>query len=157
METKQREPERKPELWEYDDSRELLRPFETPSEAITDWFDQFWGLDPKIDGKVIQTDRIPRKLKVFGYARMVPDTGDITDLLDIALESLDEEFGDPDDWFEPTDAMKEAELVFKRAILAEYKPFMMEVVQTEEYDIVEWARDEVSPERFAALRWVEDE
>ena len=30
------------ELWEYEGDRELLRPFESPQEAIADWFHTFW-------------------------------------------------------------------------------------------------------------------
>ena len=77
---------------------------------------------------------------------------DLPDFLEIALEALDEEYGDPDEWSKPTDAMRAAEKVFKRAILADYKPFMMDRVATEKIDVVEWARENAA-DVFDRIEW----
>jgi hypothetical protein len=77
-------------------------------------------------------DRLPWPMIILKYkprdiggAEMAKRIGDYA--IELALENLDEEYGDPDGSYTgPTDSMKEAASKFGKAIVADYKPWMCE-------------------------------
>jgi len=84
------------------------------------------------EGEDVTAGRLNWPLEILVFKRM--DVGGeaeaqriASDALERTLERLDEEYGDPDgDTTDATDAMKEAALVFGRAVVAEYVPWQCE-------------------------------
>lgn len=66
------------------------------------------------------------ELTVYEHRPMTPELSDCGHPLEYVLEMLDEEYGNPHRYGEATEAMKEAEQVFLRAVLAEYQSWMCE-------------------------------
>ena len=96
----------------------------------------------------IEPHEWPRVLHVYGWREStIPESFLAGSTVERALEALDEEFGDPDGGYsEPTQAMKEAEAVFIRAILAEYPCWLCErTSEVEIVDVAAWVR-EFSPD-----------
>lgn len=90
-------------------------------DAIASLVDD-WDVDPK-QGQMIQVD---------GYARQQLKTTalDNLDFIEHALEYLDDTYNHGEDGSEETKAMREAEKVFKAAILKEYTPYNCDKVKT---------------------------
>lgn len=64
-------------------------------------------------------------------------------VLERALESLDEEFGDPNagEYTQPTEAMRAAEAAFISAVLAEYHVWTCDKVVDVDVPILPWVRE----------------
>lgn len=110
-------------------------------EAIEEYLDQ------------IASSEWPEIVTVKGYVRLAPSIEEYEGTrVESFLESLDEEYGDPDAYHAtpPSEAMKAAELVFIKAVLAEYEPWQCEPAITKEIDAMAWVREH-RPE------WLEDE
>lgn len=123
-------------LWGCDDSAEIITHTDRFS-AIEDYLD---GLDRPF----------PKTIEVFGYAPMKPSISFRSYPLESILESLDEEFGNPNgDGTKPTEAMKEAEKAFIEVIEREYQSWMCEIVTTETVVVEDWVKENY-PE------WLED-
>ncbi len=123
MATEHREPR-----WWVVEGRDLERMTSTTiDEAVQDWGD---NLAPEI---------LPSEVVVIGFAPMQPKPDDCGDILEAILESLDEEFGDPDGdgVSEPTPGMVEAERAFRAAIVAEYDSWACEEVTRETVSVRE--------------------
>ena len=82
----------------------------------------------------------PETLTVFGHVRMKPLDEEFSDL-ERLLETLDEEYGDPDgDGPEQTPAMIEAEKAFIEVMRKEYHVWACEQVTTREINVQEWVK-----------------
>jgi len=115
------------EYWNVGESEQLSH--KTQDEAIECYLDGFDG-------------DMPATVEVIGYARMKPEVSFLAShLLSQALESLDDEFGDPDgDYTEPTKDMRSAEQVFIKAILAQYTSWLLKEARTVTVDVPLWIR-----------------
>ena len=77
------------------------------------------------------------KIEVYGYARM--EVGVPSGALEDVLENLHMEYGNPDEnWEDPTPKMKLAEEMFLEVIRSEYKPYLCEIIETQEIDVAKW-------------------
>jgi hypothetical protein len=123
----------------------------TPDEAIEEFIDQLWGDQP-----------LPASITVYGWRRtaLEPASWINARAIEMVLENLDEDFGDPDgDATDVTEPMKAAAKVFVDAVAAEYqltswphevdKDFLLEV------NTREWI-EEQAPEWRSSVR-IEDE
>jgi hypothetical protein len=82
----------------------------------------------------------PETIEVCGYAPM--EMEGLTGTLERILESLDEEYGDPDgNPTEPTETMKEAEAAFLAVIEREYVVWACDEVCRETVNVAEWRKD----------------
>jgi len=117
---------KEPVLWGSPDEERLVYTDEDVAiEAILDG----------IDGP------LPETITICGFARMEIDTLRLIPLED-CLETLDEEYGDPDgEYSESTEAMKEAERVFLAAIKKEYTPWACEEVCRKEITVADWVKE----------------
>jgi hypothetical protein len=103
-------------IWWGDDGCEVLTHAD-PDEAIEAHIDG-WHPDP--------IESIG-EITMYEYAPMKPTLSKCGSPLERVLEQLDEEYGDPNgDGYEVTEAMKEAEQVFLKAVLAQYRPWACE-------------------------------
>jgi len=95
----------------------------------------------------------PKTITVCGYARMWVGQADLDRLtvLENALEGLDETFGDPDNYSEPTAAMRQAEQAFLQALRREYVPWGCTEVCRRDVDVATWLREN-RPEWLAEAR-----
>jgi len=94
--------------------------FDDPDEVVARLIDDAADPGEPFDSIV---DRLTWPVKVLEYAPMkLPDAERIAaDVLEHTLETLDEEYGDPDGGpTEPTEAVKAAALAFARAVVADY-------------------------------------
>lgn len=97
------------------DFDELLT-YRDPNEAIEAYLDQ-------VDLPFVELG----ELTMYEYKPMKAALPSCWSPLEIVLEALEEDYGNPDgNGPEVTDAMKEAEQEFLRAILEEYQPWMCE-------------------------------
>ena len=96
-------------MWSCDESADTLYDWQTAVEFYVD--DVFF--DDEID--------YPKQVKVYAFkqATLDPDFM-VDDLLSQTLESLDEEYGSPDDYSDPTRGMIEAAEKFAKTIVSEY-------------------------------------
>lgn len=113
--------------------------------------------DEAIESILDDFDEPPETVVVCGYAEMKVNFESYGPLEDV-LESLDEEYGDPDgDRAEATEAMIEAEEAFMAVIAKEYKTWACEEVSRETINIAEWrsaqdkAKDLAAPEHEDSL------
>lgn len=85
----------------------------------------------------------PKTITVCGYARMWVGQADLDRLsvLENALEGLDDTFGDPDTYSQPTEAMRRAEQAFLEALRREYVPWGCVEVCRKEIDVATWLRE----------------
>ena len=115
--------------WGTKDSERLIH--RTPDEAIEEMLDQ---VPCPIDdfGEVVVAEYAPMKC-----------SADAERVLERLLESLDDEYGDPDgDYTEPTDSMKQAAEAFVRAVVAEYTPWACEPTGNEvRVNALDWVRE----------------
>jgi len=80
------------------------------------------AIENHLDG--IPRDEWPETLRVYGWKRLKIETSGWTEqtVVDIVIEHLDEEYGDPDgDTTDTTEPMLAAARVFVAAIVAEYQ------------------------------------
>jgi hypothetical protein len=98
----------------------------SPDEAIADY--------------LAECDELPATILLCGYVRMKVGGIDTERVLESVLETLDEEYGNPDgDVPEaPTDAMIAAAKAFEAVVLAEYKPWACEAVYHEDVHVAAW-------------------
>lgn len=96
--------------WSVDPEAEELE-HESPDDAISEWLD--WREGDRIDPDLTIT--------VCGFKRMkiTPQTS-YGALCEQLLENLDCDYGRPDDWTEPSEAMIAAEQAFVEAVIADY-------------------------------------
>lgn len=132
--------ERVIELWSCEEEPEGGIP-EDQDEAIADFLD---CCDVDVNNRIVINDRgYPKTVKVFGFARMKVNVAQAMkmDVLNRLLEELDAEYAWEDAGpTEETPKMREAEEVFLRTVIAEYKPSLYEVVKTVEVDTEEWIK-----------------
>ena len=102
---------------------------------------QYSDKEDVIEAILEDFDELPETIEVCGYARMNINLGGAYGPLERILESLDEEYGDPDgDGSEPTEAMKEAEKAFMAVIAQEYEPWACEEIARETVNVTDWIK-----------------
>lgn len=79
---------------------------------------------------------LPEKVVIKEY-KCIDISREKLNPLEIILERLDEDYGDPEDWgiYRPSESLKEAEQVFIDAVLDEYVPWQMEEVESHDIDL----------------------
>ena len=99
--------------------------------------------DEAIMGILDGLDKLPEKIEICGYARMIPNVELLAHLaLERLLENLDEEYGDPEGGYvSGTDKMKEAAKVFLTAVLDEYVIWACILVKRETVDVPAWVKE----------------
>lgn len=114
----------------HDDERLVYTSADDAIEAILD------ALEPA------EFDEIG-EVTVYGFQPMKPSPSLGWDPLDILLEQLDEQHGDPEgDGTRPTEAMRAAEKVFIDAVLAEYESWACEPSgEIVTVNALEWVRE----------------
>jgi len=116
-----------PRFYDYDPEPEILI-FEEEFDAIACYLDD--------------QDILPLKLKIYGFDKVRIDKKNVNiDILSPILESLDEEYGDPSNFSEPTPRMLEAVEELKKVILEEYEPWLCEQVSEKEIDVKQWIKE----------------
>jgi hypothetical protein len=99
------------DFWDCDAGCERLS-WTTITEAVEAWADDQ------------HPTPLPETVTVYGFARLEagPDYADgvARRALETVMEALDEDFGDPDEATEPTDAMRAAARQFVDAVISEY-------------------------------------
>ena len=84
---------------------------------------------------------LPKTIEICGYARM--DTGLEPEslaetILEGLIESVDEEYGSPDESFEPTDEMVEAAKELAKVFIDGYVPWACEIIVREVVHVAGW-------------------
>jgi hypothetical protein len=114
------------EYWACDEPEKLI--YELPNEAVEGFLENY-----------IMSD-MPKKILLQGYTH--PEVRYDGEVLDVILENLDEEYGDPDgDMTEPNEEMKAAEKTFLEVVCKNYKPYIAESVYMEEIDVMLWIEE----------------
>jgi hypothetical protein len=103
-------------FWDCRDDREQLI-HDSIGEAVYAWADERDG-------------PLPETVTVYGFARMeLPSEERIAEtVLEHLIERIDEDYGNPDDWAKPTEAMLTAAREFARVFRAEYECWACEEV-----------------------------
>ncbi len=98
--------------------------------------------DEAIEGILDGTGKLPEKIEICGYARMVPNAESAaTRILERLLEDLDMDYGDPaGSNTDATSAMKEAAKEFVTAVLDEYSIWACDLVKRETVDVMPWVK-----------------
>jgi len=110
----------------------------SPDEERLEYADEDVAIEAILDGI---DGPLPETITICGFARMEVDTLRLNPLED-CLETLDEEYGDPDgEYSESTEAMKEAERVFLAAIKKEYTTWACEEVCRKEITVADWVKE----------------
>ena len=112
-------------FWNCDKDAELLS-CEYFDEAIEDYLVK------------IPFHSYPKKLAVYGFARMTIDENDCEDVLEDLINRLDEDYGSPDGPSNITADMIQAETEFIRVVVQEYIPWTCELVKIENVNISKW-------------------
>jgi len=119
-------------FWHHDKDAERL-----VSESVDEAVERF--LDD------LPPEMWPETLKVYGFAPAeLPGTDSLIGFggpLEGLLESLDEEYGDPEDYHCRTNKMEEAERVFVDTVLSEYQVWTHEPVCSQEIHVRTWVLD----------------
>lgn len=115
-----------------DDGCEVLT-HSDPDEAIEAYIDGFHPDPIATIGEIT----------MYEYAPMKVSVSDCLSPLELVLENLDEEYGDPDgDGYEVTDAMKAAEKAFLEIVAAEYRPWSCEQTgKSVTVNALEWVQE----------------
>ncbi len=117
--------EKKPVFWGLKDQERYHHT--DMGDAIYEILDAKW---PNLPDTLTLVGMSPQK--VSGHP-VDPDR-----LVEMVLETLDEEFGDPEEYSEPTPMMKVAAEVFVAAVVDEYKVWTCEKVTEETVDVKAW-------------------
>ena len=111
---------------------------------------QFWGaedqerlthddMDEAIEELLDGADPMPATLTICRYT---PMTLVMPDVLEWLLETLDEEYSNPDDdYTKPTEAMKVAAEGFLDIVRAEYHVWACDLVERKEIDTAAWIKE----------------
>lgn len=121
---------------------------EDPDEEIEEWLDDAWMPEFKTMTREQVLDALPKTIELIGYKRMMPAVAEYRNVLDDLLESIDEQYGDPDEYTHPTDAMKELERIFIEGVLKLYNSWPCEEAAKRTVVVADWIAEH-SPER----RW----
>lgn len=124
------------EVYHCDDGAERLDSMD-PHDAVEAELDSRYDQDNP-------TAALTGTLTVYAFKRgaISPRNLDADRLLEDVLERLDEEYGDPDEASEPTDAMQAAAVTFLATIRAEYRVWNCERVAEATVDVAAWAKSE---------------
>ena len=97
--------------------------------------------DEAIESILDGIGKLPEKIEICGYARMLPNVELLAHhALERLVEDLDEEYGDGN-YSEATTAMKEAAKVFLTAVLDEYAVWACILVKRETVDVPAWVKE----------------
>lgn len=141
------EEEKEADFWTCDEDAERLT-YEDMDEAIEYFLDDL--LSPKMTAQEV-VDVLPKTIEVYGYVRdTIKPESYKGHVLEWFLETLDEEYGDPDgDLNDPTPGMQEAERVFIEAVLKEYVAWPCKKICTKTINTLKWVKEN-NPD------WLED-
>lgn len=89
----------------------------------------------------ISEENRPETVEVHKFVRVKCDGVNVSALLDDVIERLDEEYGDPDEPTDHTDAMIDAASKFAAVIEREYVPWCCEKVETVTVNVAEVLSD----------------
>lgn len=136
------EEKREPCFWTCDDACERLT-HEDQADAVEEALDNL--AEPGQTAEQFLAS-LPEELEVYGYARSLGPSEKQRDwladgALEILLEGLDQDYGDPDDATEETEAMKQAAREFVDAVLAEYSIWACEQICIETVKPREWVKE----------------
>lgn len=110
----------------------------SPDDERLEYADEDVAIEAILDGI---DGPLPETITICGFARMEVDILRLNPLED-CLETLDEEYGDPEgEYSESTETMKEAERVFLAAIKKEYTTWMCEEVCRKEINVADWVKE----------------
>jgi hypothetical protein len=117
------------EFWDCSDQTEILM-WDNLNEAV----------EMHLDDR--PRDEWPEMLTVYGYAREIPEWSRWpARVLERLLESLDDDYGNPEDATAETDGMKLAAEEFIRKVAAEYQVWSCKRVATEEINVMDWVKE----------------
>lgn len=119
---------KEPDFWDAEESEELT--YETLDEAVEGYLDQanIWLDDPTID------------IIVSGFCKM-EISRETLNPLDNLLDQVEEEYGNPNKDYKPTDALREAEKKFIDIFLQEYDVYVCEKVCEVSVNVKEWVEE----------------
>jgi len=134
----------------------MKKPYETPCIEKTDEI-AYWSCDEESEDLIhtsinaavemwlnLNTTKFT-KLTVYGYRRMYPCADVYSGApLECLLDSIDEEYGDPDGHpvnLSITEKMKEAEKTFIDTIISEYEPWACERCCQTDIDVPVWIEE----------------
>ena len=121
-----------PDYWSTNDADEFLT-HGSIGDAVYEW----WDLQNPFEDS-------PQEVTVYGYKRMEPPSEEKlgAEMLEWVLEYLDCELGNPDEMTETTERMKEAARVFAREVLADYRVWACEIVETKRVKVSDYLTPE---------------
>ena len=90
-------------------------------------------------------EQFPEKLTVYRMESKEIDVN-LLNPLELVLDTLEELYGDPDSWFQPTEAMKKAEKEFIRVIVREYEVGAFEEINPMVINAREWIENHMKEE-----------
>jgi len=110
--------------------------------AIKSALDGMIKIKSVLDG-MDSIDDLPETLEMRGYARLEPNIKiEADNVLYTILESLDEEFGNPDSYpTKATDNMKTAAKKFVATVLDEYTLWTCEIVERKTINVQDWIKE----------------
>jgi hypothetical protein len=87
-------------------------------------------------------DPLNTTIEVFAFERMNVGVDPVTQILEPLLESLDEEYCDPNDVYTmPTDEMKSAAAKLAEVVEREYEAWACAEIGTVEVDVMAWVKE----------------
>lgn len=119
-----------------------------PDEEIEQWLDDAW--EPEFEKMTREQvlAALPKTIELIGFKRMEASAVEYTgNVLDSLLESIDEEYGDPDNYSEPTAEMKDLERAFIEGVLKLYTPWACEESAKRTVVVADWIAEN-QPEWF---------
>lgn len=109
--------------------------FTERDEALQDYVDQ-WGTA----GERIQPGE-QVMLYLWRRDKLPSNVGGYVDCLELLLEAIDEEWGNPEEATEPNDAMRKAEKLFTVAVRAAYVPWRCSIHEQVKVDLHAWCEE----------------
>lgn len=115
------------EYWDTDDTAEYLI-HDSIEEAVEAWADDHCPLP------------LPETIKVYGWIRdkLPPPEDRARSVLEDLLERIDEDFGSPDDFTRPNEAMETAAREFVAKVYAEYSVWRCSHVVTRDIKVADY-------------------
>lgn len=104
------------------------------------WDEQNVAIEMHLDQ--IPKDEWPETLTVYGFVRETLKLGnEAARILEQILESLDENYGNPEEATAETEGMKKAAEEFVQKVAAEYQVWSCKRVASEEINVMDWVKE----------------
>jgi len=129
--------------WGFEDDEELH--CSDPDECVEQFLDNAW--DPKLTPQA-NLAALPETIEVCGFVpEVITDASSYAEtVLERLLEDLDENYGSPDEYSKPTEAMKKTAQMFCSAIVAEYEVWRCKQITKEVVNVREWITKNLAKE-----------